>query len=65
MTPIYLSSTYEDLKDHRQAVFNALRRSGHQVIPREDYSVSHFAAEQFLGRQRQARPPRGAVNTSL
>ena len=37
MTTIYLSSTYEDLKEHRVAVFDALRRSGYQVIAMEDY----------------------------
>ena len=37
MTTIYLSSTYEDLKEHRMAVFNALRQSGYQVIAMEDY----------------------------
>ena len=34
---IYLSSTYEDLKDHRRVVFDALRKSGYQVIAMEDY----------------------------
>ena len=28
MTTIYLSSTYEDLKDYRSAVFEALRKAG-------------------------------------
>jgi hypothetical protein len=37
MTTIYLSSTYEDLKAHRTAVFNALRQTGYQVIAMEDY----------------------------
>jgi formylglycine-generating enzyme required for sulfatase activity len=37
MTTIYLSSTYEDLKDHRQVVFDALRQSGYRVIAMEDY----------------------------
>jgi hypothetical protein len=37
MTTIYLSSAYEDLKDHRAAVFHALRRSGYQVIAMEDF----------------------------
>jgi formylglycine-generating enzyme required for sulfatase activity len=37
MTTIYLSSTYQDLKAYRAAVFNALRQSGHQVIAMEDY----------------------------
>lgn len=34
---IYLSSTYEDLKDHRLVVHEALRKAGHQVIAMEDY----------------------------
>jgi hypothetical protein len=34
---IYLSSTYDDFKDYRLAVFEALRKSGYQVIAMEDY----------------------------
>ena len=37
MACIYLSSTYEDLKDHRRTVIDALRKSGYQVIGMEDY----------------------------
>jgi len=37
MPTIYLSSTYEDLKDYRQIVFNALRQSTYKVIAMEDY----------------------------
>ena len=37
MATIYLSSTYEDLKDHRRVVCEALRKAGHQVIAMEDY----------------------------
>jgi Domain of unknown function (DUF4062) len=37
MTTIYLSSTYEDLKDYRIAVFEALRKAGYQVLAMEDY----------------------------
>ncbi|WP_459869538.1 DUF4062 domain-containing protein [Endothiovibrio diazotrophicus] len=37
MTTIYLSSTHEDLKTYRATVFDALRRSGYQVIAMEDY----------------------------
>jgi Domain of unknown function (DUF4062) len=37
MTSIYLSSTYEDLKEHRRVVFDALRKSGYQAIAMEDY----------------------------
>jgi hypothetical protein len=34
---IYLSSTYEDLHEYRRVVFNALRKSGYNVIAMEDY----------------------------
>ena len=37
MATIYLSSTYEDLKDYRRVVFDALHKSGYQVIAMEDY----------------------------
>ena len=37
MANIYISSTYEDLKDHREAVYRALRRLGHDVQAMEDY----------------------------
>jgi Domain of unknown function (DUF4062) len=37
MAKIYLSSTYSDLKEHRRAVYGALRRLGHDVIAMEDY----------------------------
>ena len=37
MATIYLSSTYEDLKEYRRVVFDALRKSGYQVIAMEDY----------------------------
>ncbi len=37
MTTIYLSSSYEDLKDYRRVVFEALRRSGYNVIAMEEY----------------------------
>ncbi len=37
MVTIYLSSTYEDLEKHRRTVFDALRKSGYQVIAMEDY----------------------------
>jgi hypothetical protein len=37
MTTIYLSSTYEDLKDYRGAVFEALRKAGYEVLAMEDY----------------------------
>ena len=34
---IYISSTYQDLSDHRQAVDRTLRRMGHDVIGMEQY----------------------------
>jgi Sulfatase-modifying factor enzyme 1/Domain of unknown function (DUF4062)/AAA ATPase domain len=37
MTTIYLSSTYEDLKEYRRVVFDALRKSGYQVNAMEYY----------------------------
>src|SRR5262245_19100873 len=37
MTTIYLSSTYEDLKEYRRVVYDALRKSGHHVTAMEDY----------------------------
>lgn len=37
MTTIYLSSTYEDLKEYRAAVFEALRKAGYEVLAMEDY----------------------------
>ena len=38
---IYISSTYTDLKDYRDAVYRSLRRLGHDVIFMEDYVASH------------------------
>ena len=37
MAKIYISSTYGDLKDHREAVYKALRALKHDVIAMEDY----------------------------
>src|SRR5712692_8649734 len=37
MARIYISSTYNDLKDYREAVYHALRQLGHDVIAMEDY----------------------------
>ena len=37
MTTIYLSSTYEDLMEHRRVVIDTLRKSSYQVIAMEDY----------------------------
>jgi hypothetical protein len=48
MATIYLSSTYEDLKDYRLAVFVALRKSSYQVIAMEDYSFGVASADSWL-----------------
>lgn len=37
MAQIYLSSTYSDLKDHREVVYRTLRQMRHDVIAMEDY----------------------------
>jgi Domain of unknown function (DUF4062) len=37
METIYIASTYEDLKDYREAVYHALRKLQHNVIAMEDY----------------------------
>ena len=37
MARIYISSTYQDLKDHREEVYRALRQLSHDVIAMEDY----------------------------
>lgn len=37
MLTIYLSSTYEDLKDYRHVVHDALRKAGYYVIAMDDY----------------------------
>src|SRR5437870_7388997 len=37
MARIYLSSTYEDLKECRKAVYDALHKLGHKVFAMEDY----------------------------
>jgi len=37
MAKIYLSSTYSDLKEYRQAVYHALRQMRRDVIAMEDY----------------------------
>lgn len=37
MATIYLSSTYEDLKEYRRTVYEALRKACHQVTAMEDY----------------------------
>ena len=40
MARIYISSTYEDLKDFRDAVFRGLKKLNHEVICMEDYVAS-------------------------
>jgi tetratricopeptide (TPR) repeat protein len=37
MVRIYVSSTYGDLKQHREQVYHALRELGHDVVAMEDY----------------------------
>ena len=37
MAKIYVSSTYNDLKDHRKAIYHTLRQMRHDVIAMEDY----------------------------
>ena len=37
MKSIYISSTFEDLKDHRLAVYDALRQMEYGVIAMEAY----------------------------
>ncbi|MGV0023698.1 nSTAND1 domain-containing NTPase [Phormidesmis priestleyi] len=37
MASLYLSSTYADLKDYRDAIARVLRKAGHQVVAMEDY----------------------------
>jgi tetratricopeptide (TPR) repeat protein len=37
---IYMSSTYSDLKQHREQVYRALRELGHDVVAMEDYVAS-------------------------
>lgn len=36
---VYLSSTFQDLRDHREAVDRTLRRMGHDVIGMEQYAA--------------------------
>ncbi len=37
MARVFVSSTFQDLKEYRQAVYIALRRLGHQSVAMEDY----------------------------
>jgi len=40
MTKVYLSSTYEDLAEHRRAVYDALRQLRIDVVSMEDYGAT-------------------------
>ena len=43
MTTIYLSSTYEDLKEYREAVkLKALHESGDECIVLQDYPAANY-----------------------
>lgn len=37
---VYVSSTFEDLVEHRAAVFQVLRQTGHDVVSMEDYPAA-------------------------
>ncbi|ACK71015.1 putative signal transduction protein with NACHT domain [Gloeothece citriformis PCC 7424] len=37
MAKVYISSTYGDLKEYREAVYKTLRRMGHDAFAMEDY----------------------------
>jgi hypothetical protein len=52
---IYLSSTYEDLKEHRKVVFQALRKGGYEVKAMEEYVAGNRRpVEQCLADVRDA-----------
>ena len=40
MAKVFLSSTYEDLREYREAAYKHLRRLGHDVIAMEEYVAS-------------------------
>lgn len=40
MRTIYLSSTYEDFKEYRHVVHDALRKAGYHVIAMEGYAAT-------------------------
>ena len=55
MATIYLSSSFEDLKDYRRVVVDALHKSGHQVIAMEDYvAADHRPVDKCLKDVEQA-----------
>jgi hypothetical protein len=41
MARIFVSSTYEDLKEYRDATFRALERLGHDVLGMYEYAQTH------------------------
>ena len=40
MARVFVSSTFQDLKEYRQTVYVALRRLGHQSVAMEDYAAT-------------------------
>ena len=44
---VFVSSTYIDLKDHRQRVITQLRRAGYHVDPMEDWTSDADEPRQF------------------
>ncbi len=40
---IFVSSSFEDLKDHRAAAIRVLRQLGHEVIAMEDMTAGSLA----------------------
>lgn len=40
MARVFISSTFQDLKDHREAVYVALRRLGHESVVVEDWAAT-------------------------
>jgi hypothetical protein len=43
----FVSSTFEDLKDHRAHVIHSLRRAGFWVDPMEDWTADSDEPKQF------------------
>ncbi|GAA1285812.1 DUF4062 domain-containing protein [Saccharothrix xinjiangensis] len=56
MAGVHVSSTYQDLKEHREAVRNAVRRMGHV-----DVATEHYAAADDRPLDRCLADVRGAV----
>ena len=48
MSRVYVSSTFEDLKEHRECVYHQLRLVNHDVIAMEDYVAQDQAAARQL-----------------